>query len=357
MIFLVLFLVPALVAIGYRLIGGRYITWKEFAAHLAVQAFVAAVVALAISCQSTGDTETLNGRVTNKYSARTSCGHPYPCNCRPQCSGSGKDRSCYTVCDTCYFHPFDVNWVVDTSVGSLYIDRVDSQGLYEPQRFTTVQFGEPAALPHSYTNYIKAAPDSLFRRTGDYSQFKNLPAYPGRFYDYYRLDRLVLDGFAVPDAAAWQSDLADINATLGVKKQVNVILLVTKDKPRDWYYALEQSWLGGKKNDVVVVVSVAQDLTPQWVQVMAWTDRELLRVRLRDDLMAAGALDRGTVVPIIAADVSELYVRKPMKDFEYLQSSFTPSPLQWTIALLISLIVAFGFGQFVLKEDVFGDER
>jgi hypothetical protein len=78
-----------------------------------------------------------------------------------------------------------------------------------------------------------------------------------------RLDRLVTVGMSLPDAQAWNHELARINADLGRPKQVNIVVALALNKPQDWYWALEESWVGGKKNDAVLVVSVDNELHPQ----------------------------------------------------------------------------------------------
>lgn len=135
------------------------ITWKEFGLIVLAQLFVAGIV----SCSNTRDIEAWNGVVTGKQKVAVPCSHTYSCNCHEVCSGSGKDRSCRTECDTCYeHHSFlrtipgnDYDWRVYTSNGEVVeIDRVDRQGVREPPRFTAVRMGEPTTLAHTYTNYM-----------------------------------------------------------------------------------------------------------------------------------------------------------------------------------------------------------
>jgi hypothetical protein len=282
------------------------------------------------------------------------------------CTGSGKNRSCTTQCDTCYeHHGFlrtipgnDYDWDVYTSNGeTVTIDRIDRQGVHEPQRYTAVRMGEPTSLTHSYVNYVKASPDSLFRHQGLKEKYASaLPAYPGSVYDYYRLDRLVTVGVPVDDARKWNMELMRINADLGRPKQVNMIVVLVKNQPLDYYSALEESWIGAKKNDAVLVVSVDDTMKPQWAQVMAWTTNELFKVKLRDDIMSEQKLDRDAVMTALANNVRTTYQRKPMKDFEYLSSQITPTSTQWVVTLLIALLVAGVLVWVFQVHDVFNEE-
>lgn len=358
MVFIVLMLIPLLVAIaGFVFL--KTITWKEFGLQVGAQLIVAVVSALVISCESTSDHEVWNGRVTNKVRERVSCEHSYTCNCQQICTGSGTSQSCTTVCQTCYDHSYDVSWRVHTSNGEVItINRVDRQGLNEPPRWTSTQIGEPTSVAHEYTNYVKAAPDTLFRHQGLKKKYSGqIPAYPGHIYDYYRLSRLVTVGVGVQNSTAWNEMLSDVNADLGAARQANVIVLLT-DRPPDFYYAVEEAWIGSKKNDIVVVVGVKPDGAPAWATIMAWESQEIFKVKLRDNIMALPKVDDPAAFQrIIRNDVLTYHKRKPMKDFEYLKSSIVPTGTQWVVSLVVGLLVAVGLTWLFHEHDVFGDER
>lgn len=356
MIFAVLFFIPLLIAIG-GFVFLKGITWKEFLVQVLAQVLIAGASAGLVYCVNTSDVEVWNGRVTSKASEHVSCSHSYSCNCRQECTGSGKDQRCSQVCDTCYEHSYDVDWNVFTSNGEqVEIDRIDRQGVDEPPRFTQVQIGEPTAVRHTYTSYIKAAPDTLFRHQGLKDRYAgSIPDYPGRVYDYYRMDRLVASGVGVPNPVEWNATLSEVNADLGAPRQANIIVVFT-NQPRDWYYALEETWIGGKKNDIVLVVGVDQALSPIWVEVMAWTIDPTFKVKLRDDMLAQGALTPKKVADALRRNVLTYHKRKPMKDFEYLKASIVPSTTQWVITLILGILSAIGLAWLFEVHDPFGDE-
>jgi hypothetical protein len=227
----------------------------------------------------------------------------------------------------------------------------------EPPRWTITKIGEPTAVTHSFENYIKAAPGTLFRHQGQVAKYAGtIPAYPQHIYDYWRVNRLVTVGVPTLEPAAdWNMALMEANADLGRKKQVNMIIVLVKDKPDDWYYALEETWIGGKKNDVVLVVSVDNDMKPQWATVMAWTTNELFKVKLRDDVMNDPVITKDAVMKDLTSNVDQYYVRKPMSDFQYLQSELTPSKTEWIVTLIIALLVGGGLTAFFQVNDAFGD--
>lgn len=340
------------------------ITWKEFLCLVAAQVLVAAASAGIIYYSNTSDSEVWNGIITGKKQVSVPCSHSYRCHCHnvPSCSGSGKNRSCGTSekCDTCYEHYNDWDWDVYSSIGSTFtIDRVDRRGSDQPPRWGAVRMGEPMSVTHSYTNYIKASPGTLFRHQGVEGRFiKFLPKYPDDIYDYYRLNRLVLvNGASVPDVAEWNAGLAALNGKLGARRQSNMIVVLAKNLPDEFYYALEEAWIGGKKNDTVLVIGVDAQLKPTWSVVMAWCSNELFEVKLRDNIMDLPTVTSAGVLDALDKNVSTYYKRKPMADFEYLSASIAPSGTEWTVSFIIGLLISVGLIFVFQKYDVFDEER
>lgn len=357
MVFLILFVVPALVGLGLYLVGTK-ITAKEFGVMLAVQAVVAGASVSIIYYKSVADVEAWNGRVVAKKQERVPCAHSYCCRTVTYTYKCGKSTCTGTRCGGyCNHHPYDVDWAVYTSLNErIKIARIDWQGVGQPPRWSAVVVGEPTSTSHHYENYVKAAPDTLFRKSAAQTEKPNLPTYPGRFYDYYRLDHFYPIGVDVVDAAHWNNDLAQVNAELGSRKQVNVLLVPVLDKPREWFYSLERAWIGGKKNDVIVVASLNRDHSYQWVEVMSWTKNPLVGIVIRDELMAQGTLDRTAAVPAIRKAVDDHFVRREMKDFEYLKSSISPTVSEWLVSLFIGLFVAVLMAFLMHRHDLFNEE-
>lgn len=358
MVFLLLLLVPVAIAIFMLIFFPKHITLLEFGLQVLAQSFVALISMLMIYSVNTSDQEILNGQIISKERQLTFCSHSYSCNCYTSCSGSGKDRSCRRVCDTCYEHMYDYNWVVNTNVGrrSFHISRVDRQGTREPARFTAVKIGEPASFRSSYENYIKGSPDTLFRHQGLVEKYKEkLPAYPLEVYDYHRLNRVVLlNGAKVDDLDKWNAKLSEVNSRLGPIKQVNIVLVIAKDLSRDYYQALSQHWLGGKKNDVIVVIDVMEGGTLNWVGVMSWTDRQRLKVELRDALLDQGRLNIA-MLDTIELEIQKNYVRKEFKDFAYLAGSIQPTGKQFGWALAIGVVISICLSVLFFKIEIDGD--
>lgn len=355
MVYLAFFAIPLLIALAAFVFTKQRISFKELLAQLAVQAVLVGIICSVAYYRNTWDVEIQNGRVSDKKKVWVSCSHSYSCNCREVCSGSGKDQSCSTVCDTCYEHSNDWDWeVYTTNRETIDIDRVDRRGSNEPPRWTAVRIGEPTSIAHSYENIIKAVPDSLFRTQGN--EQVSAPEYPGNVYDYYRLNRLVQQGTNVADAGAWNNDLAEINADLGQRKQVNMVVVLAKNQSREWFKHLERNWIGGKKNDTVLVVNVDNTDKITWAETMAWTDHSIFKVRLRDEVLNIGTLDRSKILKTMATVVEKDYRRKPMSDYNYLRAAIVPTTTQFVVGIIIATLAALGLSLYFHENDPFGDE-
>lgn len=352
-----LLLIPFVVAVLFFVIS-KTVCWREFLLVLGV-VLLFNVAGMGLSfCGAAHDTEILNGSVTGKEKNRVSCSHSYQCRCRmvTSCTGSGKNRHCSTSqkCDTCYEHAYDIDWDVRTTVGSVTINRVDRQGLQEPERWTKVRIGEPASREHFYINYIKAAPGSVLRMNAQTGFETLLPKYP-EVYDYYRANHIVtVGGASVPNQVAMQERLGSINGKLGPSKEVDIIFVVAKVKDPAYHYALQQHWLGGKKNDLIVILGVPNDNTVEWATVMSWSDAELLKVQLRDAILEIGTLDRFLeMLDVTEQMVGKQFHRKPMEDFAYLRYQYSPSPGIMMLLLFLGVAISVGLSIYFVHNDPF----
>lgn len=341
MFYLVLF-VPLMVPFVAKFWFKREYTIVEMLINLVMAFAITFAVYQLGSFSATQDTEIRSGQVTSKAKTWTSCEHSYQCRCRDvtSCSGSGKSRSCSTsrVCDTCYEHSNDWDWRVKTTLGDLNISRVDRRGDSEPPRFSKVIIGEPAAMEFSYTNYIKAVPDSLFAFSPLLvEKYKNsIPSYPSTF-DYYRVNRVL--NYTKADTSDWNDIISERLKTLGPSKQVNVVAVLTS-KSLDFSEALIYQWAGAKKNDVVMVYGVdPNDNTIQWFQSFSvgnGVENGSLHATLK--AMSLGEAVDSKLINMNLDIIKSNFHRVPMEKFEYLKDQIQP-PL-WVI--ILSLLLGIG---------------
>ena len=358
--FLLLMIFPVLIALATLLaFKGRVLFW-EFAAQVGVVAlFIGIGLGLAYNSR-TSDTEVWNGQVTEREHHHVSCSHSYSCNCHEVCTGYGKNESCSEHCDTCYEHSYDVDWTVHASTGeSVDIDREDRQGLVEPKRWDAAFPGEPWASQHEFTNYIKANPDSVLLGTkGDVVRFKAmLPPYPSEIYNYYYNNPVVNMGVPNVNLDTWNWLIREKNKTLGPKKQVHIILILVPTDDRAYMLALKDAWIGGKKNDVDVVIGSKDGKTIDFADVMSWSTNKAMAVDLRDQLQAVGDLQKkDDLVNAINDVITAEFVRMHMKDMKFLMRSFQPSGTSMIVIFILAALISIGISIWAVIADLGEDD-
>lgn len=308
------------------------------------------------------DTEIWNGKVIGKDRKHDSYQRPYDCNCRTvqTCSGSGKNRSCSTstTCDTCYEDRYTVTWKCNSTIGDFTIQKLDegSRSVYnrpDPDRFLSILVGDPVSKTHTYTNYVQAVPQSLFKPTSETvkRKFTNmLPAYPVNIYDIYRIDRFVQVGFNFTDAAQWNMDISNMLRDLGPAKQVNAIVVLVKTADPDYVYALRDAWDGANKNDVVLVIGSLDGRKVEFADVISWTKRELFKIELKDSIMQLSVISRQGVLQVLESQINKNFERRRMREFEYLAGEIDPP--MWLLLITVLVVVAgYAAAGFVLQRN------
>lgn len=354
--FIIAFFISITIPTIVKLIFPHKVSYKEFFASCSVSLASILIIFLFMKMNATHDTEIWNGEVTKKYSEKVSCEHSYSCNCQNVCSGSGSSRSCSQVCQTCYEHSNDVDWVVKSNVGGTTISRIDRQGLKEPPRWSKVTTGEPYSETYSFINYIKASPDSLF--VGSKSLVEKysieLPNYP-EINDYYKVQRVITKGVSVDNTLNLK--LNEMQKKWGPQKQVNLIPIFLSEKySQEFFKAIEAHWLGGKKNDVVIVTQLTKEGTVNWTRVMSRSENKSFDKSIEFDMAQMKKFDTDAFIKILDVNIMQRFNREDFHKYEYLLNEFSPSGIAVVIGLIISLIINIVLGHFAVKEDWFGDE-
>ncbi len=302
-----------------------------------------------------GDTEHWNGVIAKKWRDTGSCCHSYPCNPHPcNCDDKG---NCSTCWDTCYEHGSDKTWNAVTSNGEpAYYQGCGRPGASDPARWQAIIVGEPTSVEHSYENPIKGNPDSILRRQGFAEKFgAALPEYP-KVYDLYRAIKFLTPGISVPGIQDLNARLSETNAKLGALKKVNIITVVTGQSDPQFAEALREHWLGGKKNDIVVVIGAPRFPQIAWVDIISWTKSEDVKVDLRHRLLDLKEFDGPKAIKIIQEEVFGKFVHRSMSDFEYLKSTVEPSDFAFWTLFSIALALSIGLQWYFWKNDPFNTE-
>ena len=325
------------------------VNWQEMGLNIIIPSILVVVVWQLGTYGQTTDHEVWNGQVVSKKRVHDTYEDPYDCFCTTDSKGN-------TSCQTCYETRYTVTWKAKTTVGNVRFKHLDrsSRSVYntpDPTSYKRCTVGEPASLEHRYTNYVQAVPQSLFNdnsKTAEQYAGK-IPSYP-RVHSFYKFNRVIDVGAKLSNEKmkALDEGLDEMLRTLGPSKQANIIMIVTGITDSTYRYAIENAWLGGKKNDIIIFVGVEGDKII-WTDVMTWalnSGNELFHVTMRDGLNELGTLDPTKVLPFIRTTVASKYDRPQMKDYEYLADEIDPPT--WVIILAIIIAIGGSIGLTVL---------
>lgn len=327
-----LLMIPVLVAIGFRAAFGKTLPAKSLVQLEILMLFLVGLGLSITHFYSLRDVEFWNGRVTDKMAGSQKC-----CHCHTVCdmyqttensAGNAVGKRCLVSHEECQ-HFRDYWWKLSFSTGDTLSIASCEPNPHPPAVWESAYVGEPAAIPHSYTNYLLADPDSLLIQ---HALDVKVPKYP-HSYGVYKVKRAIPGNTRMP-VAAWNEALDELNAELGARKQVNIIVVATTTPSPTYAEAVERSWLYGKKNDVVFVLGAPDGDIVQWARVVTISRVEMLKTYSRDELVGLSLLDLATVAKI-GSLVETHFTRTPMANFEYLSSMARPST-----GVVVSLYVA-----------------
>lgn len=346
--FLLLMILPVLISIVYLVYrhsqyNADYIELlKDVGLQLAAVALATGIGLGIAYWQGTADREIWNGEITNKQKLRVNCEHSYPCNPHPcNCDKNG----CSTCYDTCYEHNYDIDWRVYSSTNEqVNIDRIDRQGLQMPPRWGAAFIGEPFSSQHTFTNYIKANPKSvLLGQKGDLKKWGSwIPEYP-EVFDYYQVNHFLNEGVPRVNEATWNYLLSNANRSLGPTKQVNLIVVAVPTDDPTYTYAFKDKWLGGKKNDAIILIGSKDGHEINWVDVVSWTPNKEYNIYVRDRILEEKYLDhQDAIVKIISEETTARFQRLHMKQMEWLMRGFQPSNTAMVSIFILGILLSFG---------------
>ena len=356
--YLILF-VPAVVALIARLVFKTSITWPETGAQILGISVILGIVWMAGSWSQTHDTEIWNGQITSKHRDHDTYEQAYDCFCTTDSDGNES-------CSTCYETHYTVDWYLKSTIGKIRIDYEDStwRSVYDtpdPANYKAAYVGEPCSDTRGYTNYIKAVPDSLFNMAdAQFEQFDALiPSYP-TVYGKYHVDHVITMGMgnslAIRD---WNDYLAGKLRKLGPASQANIIIIVANTADQTYRHALETAWLGGKKNDIIVLVGVTNYPEIDWADVITLglnSGNALLAVKIRDELTELNSIENGqSVIDIVTTNVANHFDRKPMAEFEYLKDDIQPATWVVITAFILAFLLSVILTWFFHVHDPFGN--
>ncbi|MDF2615439.1 MAG: hypothetical protein K0Q47_94 [Sedimentibacter sp.] len=211
--------------------------------------------------------------------------------------------------------------------------------------------GTPTASSHTYVNKIQASYSIYKHEEIDLDQYKDLPKYPDKTYDYLYIDRIVGD---FPNELESRKLLDQWNTELNKFipdpekpgknrswKQVNIIFVnVGPGKSVDYGFALQDYWEGGNKNDFVVSLSMEKDGTINWVYPFSWSEVEILKIEVRDYITNLKVInDLSPIIDKVSQMVADKFERKQFADYNYLNIDVSNGAIVsiWVLFIILSL--------------------
>jgi len=358
------FLVPVGIALFLVLTNREYI-WKEFAIQTgATLAYVAIIYSLLFSVTTDLlDENYYNGKVKSstyyeEWTELVTYKESYSC-------GTSKNpRTCTrTKTRRDYHSPYyqiktDLGETISISRGDflntsrefgkkeVYLHRSGQVSYGDGNKFVSYPTKAiPTSVGHTYENLVAAANDNVIHTKVPKSDIRmlvkegKLREYPVLYKGAYGetiLNRIIdTTGLSKIDIAKFQNLATNVGRT----KQANPIIYITKEDS-SFKDALSQYWNMGKKNDVTLVLGVNDDGIIVWSDVICFTNNTDFIVDMQSDFEDKKL--NNDLLPIIEKNINKSFIRKPMKEFEYLKENITLE-WYWQFLIFIGNLIMSGF--------------
>lgn len=264
------------------------------------------------------------------------------------------------------------SWYADTTVGGMslspgqfaaFCDRFGNRVQTGSRHYGQVSWGDgrtfkttwkgsmttfiPATSTQNVINWVKGSRGTVYRAKGA-DTYQVLP-YPGLVDTPHgpKQPRVLSSGVPIEKdwikTVEWDMDvLAD---RVGSSKEANPLLYFT-NQDQGFVEALKDRWIGGKKNDVIVVVGVKEWPKVDWVDVVAWSKNASFSVETQDALTMVDLSDREHLMRTLTSLIQTKFERNPMSSFEYLK--FEIEIPHWIIWVSGILLVAAGLASALI---------
>lgn len=355
--FQVLLFIPFVVCIAVALLFRSTIVWQEALAMFVITCLTVSMIYLGGKHSQISDSKIQVGEIFSKERVNDSHQESYSCNCHTTCSGYGKRRSCSRHCSTCWRTRYTVDWYAMTSFGRHTVDSDNS--LYssvwrqpDPARYNEIKNGDPFNRTLSFSNYVKAVPDSILHINPMNSVHQSsIPAYP-QVYDQYKTEHVLTVGQVPINVGEWNLAIQDILKKISPKNCMNIIVIFTDIQDKGFQYSVENAWRTGKINDTLIFIGVEGDKIT-WSGVSGWMHNESNEdyiVALKNELFDVKTIDISQITSIIAKHVTNF--KQPNEEkFEYLKSAIEPPTWVLVLSCIFELVALCGLGYFFHKND------
>jgi hypothetical protein len=194
----------------------------------------------------------------------------------------------------------------------------------------------PAVTTYHFENRVKAAPSVFsFPKVPEGTKVHPYPKHPS----WRQSCRLL--GHAPGPVSILEWDR--MNARLGPRKKVNVILIGFGRQDSSIAHMQEAKWIGGKKNDLVICYGDDKEKTT-WAYVFGWTEKEIVKRNL-ETILLDNPVDNG-IIPLVENEIMENYSIKEWEKFNYI--SVEPPTYAYLILLGVMLVTQSGIYAWAL---------
>ena len=213
-----------------------------------------------------------NSFVVKKYSENVTCEHDYVCG--QNCSRDSKgNETCVPV--YCKSHMYDVDWIIESKVASVKIDRVDSAGYIKPKFWENAKKGDFFASYKNIENPLLLNKEDNFKVSQDILKkipHKSLPSYP-KINNYYSINHVIN---STSYNTQYIKDYLNDNIKIDASKNsyLNIIPIFTYYKDDDYATSLYGKWNGIKPNDILLFYGLDEKNNLRWFKVNTYYNGE-----------------------------------------------------------------------------------
>jgi hypothetical protein len=274
------------------------------------------------------DIEIFNGTIKSKDAVSKDI--KYDCN--PHSVGFGKKRR--VVYDTCTRQV--IYYSIDLSFGDIIDYGIRDANQTPPYNWKILQVGQAASVAKNYKNYIKASDTTILKRKAflESYEYKNMVPNPPRVYNEIFIDQVIsinskkeqFRSIGRDDFAYFNRELQKLNGSLGETKQLNTIIILVPDFMNDFIFAVDEKWIGGNKNEVVIFVNLNKENNKVTrVQTLSWSkENGAIETALDNEIVNNQGLNINNAADIdkfLSATknvLNDKFDRQSMKEYEYL---------------------------------------
>lgn len=371
------FLIPVIIG-GYLAFFHKEYAWKEFGIQVGATFAYMCIIYFSVFYTTTDlfDMQYKNSQVKKfeyyeSWTERVTYTESYSCGTTKNPRTCTRTKVRYDYHSPYYQIKTNIGETIDISKSAyrtasskfgdreVMLHRSDQSSIGDGNKYVSIPNAViPTSVSYEYVNYVKASRLNVIKEHQSKEYIAQLTK-DGKLRPYPRLSRdqygaTYLNRVIDTTNTLSKDQLAEVtrylslkSSYLGPSKHVNPIIYIT-DQDRDFKYYLKASWNNAKKNDAILILGMENGKVV-WSDAIAWTNNTDFLVDCSNDFK--GMTVDNTLVDKFSQLISSEYVRKPMKEFEYLKENITLDWYWQVIIFLINLLISgFLFRLFLTNQ-------